>query len=161
MDSHSFMHNIWARNKPSPPHNFLPWAYSLRQMTGGEALDVLVHDRWRGCEGIKSSGNGYRRISASTISNQLSWLTVMFPSLLEMEIGNSFFRGCGRVVIASIIWRSPRISRYFDALEEEFRVAILRRERSYEELHLEIFPLFFFYFISYVLVHHGCALVHF
>jgi hypothetical protein len=43
----------------------------------------------------RSSGNVYRWISASAASNQLSLLTVMFLSLFEMKIENSFFCECG------------------------------------------------------------------
>jgi hypothetical protein len=152
-------------------------------MTGGEVSDVSVHDRWqeictirRDCKGMVvvfllpfwrfevsgSSGNGYRRISASVVSNQLSLLTVMFPSLFEMEIGNSFSCGCGRVVVALIIWRSPRIGGYFDVLEEEFRVGCTQKTALEELMKSCILEIFlFFFFISYVLVGHRCALVHF
>jgi hypothetical protein len=94
----------------------------FRCKIGGEVVKASkICTVWHDCKGMVvvfmlpfyrlevsgSSGNGYRRILASFVSNQLSLLTVMFPSLFEMEIGNPFFRGCGRVVVTLIIWRSP------------------------------------------------------
>jgi hypothetical protein len=81
-----------------------------------------------------------------------------------MKIGNSFFCGCGRVVVALIIWCSPRIGGYFDALEEEFRVCCTHKtilKDLMKSYILEIFLFFFFFFISYVLVDYRCVLMHF
>jgi hypothetical protein len=65
------------------------------------------------------------------------------------------------VIVALIIWRSPRIGGYSDALEEEFRVGRIQKTASEELMKNCILEIFLFFFISYVLVSHRCALVHF